>query len=72
MLTVQFLDSENPEDEKRLQFGTQGEALQAAMWDFEQQLRGIWKYRESDEGAVDAIWDAWHECIHEHGVNIHD
>ena len=31
------------------------------IWEFEQHLRGLWKYGESDKVSIEELWQRWHD-----------
>lgn len=50
------------ESEADLLTYTQALKREVAMWDFEQDLRMMWKHDENvDHETVDKIWELWHQ-----------
>ena len=63
-----------PEDKHEWDNAVKADAMYAALWDFSQELRTMWKYQEyqtEDEYAlVDSIRDKFYEILNEHNINL--
>ncbi len=64
-----------PEDKHEWNNAVQADAMFACLWDFQQELRRLWKYEELSEEQfkmVERIRDLFHSIIQEHNVNLNN
>lgn len=62
-----------PEDKHEWDNAVQADAMFASLWDFQQELRRLWKYEELSEeqfAMVERIRDSFHSILDDNNVNL--
>lgn len=69
--TLEFL---LPDEKHEWDNAVKADDMYAALWDFSQELRTMWKYQEykSEEEytIVESIRDKFYEILNEHSINL--
>lgn len=66
---MSVLQFDLPEEREEFERATKATDLCSFIWDFEQYLRGQWKYDDPPDD-INAIWNKWHELKNEEGINM--
>lgn len=62
-----------PEDKHEWDNAVKADAMFASLWDFQQELRRLWKYEELSEeefAMVERIRDRFHSILDENNINL--